>query len=317
MQIVTSLKSYVSSRGLLATVGMFDGVHLGHRHLLAELTRTAANKNFDSAVITFTSHPLEVLDSSRKPRMITSVAERLRLLEAAGVDYCFLIEFTEKLKEQTAQSFLEKLKEDIGLKGILAGFNNNFGKRGAGDLEESAEKAGVEFFRYFPLFIDSVAVSSSAIRKLLLDCDILKANALLGRDFSLTGTVIRGKQIGRTLGFPTANIAVDCREKIIPGNGVYACRAAVEGIEPMLLPAMVNIGTNPTVGPSGEISIEAHFIGLDKDIDLYGKSVVLFFVDYIRQEIRFPSLEILAEQLKEDSTRCLSILSEQQNNRPI
>lgn len=306
MQVITTYRA-PAPQGIIATVGMFDGVHLGHRHLLAELDRRAKEAGMASAVITFTWHPLEVIDITRKPRMLTTVAERLRLIESCGVDYCFLLEFTPCLMEQSASAFLRRLKETIGLKGIVAGFDNSFGKKGEGSLEESAKTVGVDFYRHTPLVVDSVKVASSEIREMILDRRIGSANRLLGRYFSVSGSVVHGRELGRTLGFPTANIEIGSCEKILPSEGVYACLAYIGQNGTCMWPAVVNIGTNPTVDDTGKYSVEAHLIGLD-NINLYGLTLNLLFVDFIRKENKFGSIEELAEQLGKDVRKCLETL---------
>ena len=304
MQIITSHNFRHPGKGFIATVGMFDGVHKGHRYLIELLRHLGEENDYEPLVVTFVNHPFTIVKSSSSPSLLSSVSERLRLIEKAGVNKCLLLEFTEELRKMSAFEFISFLKREFNVKGLLAGFNHRFGSdhdSSPFNLEESASRAGVNFYRGMEYsFNSSMKISSSHIRRLISKTDVEEASDLLGHPYELTGKVSEGRKIGRSIGFPTANLTPIVSEKIIPGNGVYATMARIDDENGLILPAMVNIGFNPTVSDQKISSIEAHLIGLPQGTNLYRHIITLYFYKFIRQEEKFESLEDLKKRLSLD-----------------
>lgn len=284
---------------------MFDGVHLGHAFLLSCLKAEAAGRGLRPAVFTFPAHPLSVIRPEAAPKLLSTPAEKLQLLREQGIamaDIGFM-PFNDELRRLTAEEFIAMLHKRYRVDFILRGFNNRFGTERSlspDDYRLIAARQGVELldatdFRHTSTGSD-LTVSSSEIRRYLLDGDIATANLMLGHTYNIYGRVEDGKKLGRTIGFPTANIRPLHDDKLIPADGVYICSALTGG---RLYRAMVNIGTRPTVdGINMRHTIEAHL--LDFDGDLYGKELTLSFYSRIRSEIRFDSLESLRRQLESD-----------------
>lgn len=306
MQIITDSNVKIGDK-IAVSVGVFDGVHIGHCHLLSELVRIAGSGGMASVAITFENHPLEVISRQSRPLSITSLSRRLELISASGVEYCRIMKFTPALKEMNSLSFLNLLQAQFSIGAVVAGYNNAFGRCGDLSVEEATRKLDIAFHRASPVSVGGLEVSSSTIRKLLSECRIPIANKMLGRCFELEGTVVHGKAIGRTIGFPTANIDVDVKDSVIPGRGVYACAAIIDNNNKEIYGAMVNIGDNPTVDEKGTLSIEAHLIGIPEGIDLYGHKLCLFFLDFMREECKFSSLDALKRQLERDCKMAANI----------
>ena len=294
-----------------AVVGMFDGVHLGHRHLLGRLKEEAALRGMSPAVFTFPTHPLSVVNPAIAPRLLTSPVEKLSLLADNGitVSQTAFITFDEELRRLSASDFMRMLHDRYAVDFILRGFNNRFGTERdltPTNYRRTAARCGIELMEADSFMLGGgeetpLPVSSSRIRQALEKGDIATANRMSGHPFRLTGTVVDGKRLGRTIGFPTANILPPHPWKLIPAHGVYVCAASLDGRR---MRAMVNIGTRPTVdGPDGRPTIEAHIIDFNGDI--YGKAITLEFHHRLRDEIRFTSPARLALQLEADreSTR--------------
>lgn len=294
----------------MLSIGMFDGVHPGHRHLLRQLVADAKRRGLASAVVTFDRHPLSLIRPDSCPRLLTTASERRKLLSAEGVDNVFVLPFDESTRRLTARQFMEvAVKPLVDVKAIMLGYDNGFGSDRLRDPEAYRavfEPLGIEILRSTKSAVDEngVAPSSSAIRNALASGDIPLASRLLGRDYSVSGTVVRGRQLGRTLGFPTANLQI-APEKLLPALGVYAARAIIDGdSRTQPVPALVNIGTAPTVnGADAEkIIVEAYLdLGADSDCpDLYGRIVTTEFVGRLRGEQRFPGLEELKSAIASD-----------------
>ncbi len=302
-----------NSRRRIAAVGMFDGVHAGHRFLLSGLRDAAAERGLDSCVVTFANHPLSVIAPDRAPRLLSTSLEKINLLGKTEIDSCIMLPFDERLRRLSAQEFMTLLRDEYGVASLMLGFNNSFGcdrSLSARDYVEIGAETGLEVLLATELPADGCHVSSSAIRREIASGDVLAASVMLGRDYSISGTVVEGKQLGRTIGFPTANIRVTDPTKLIPGNGVYAARAITA--DGTVYPAMVNIGHRPTVDTAGSpVSIEAHLIGLDRPI--YGEELTLCFIRYMRPEQQFDSVEALKSRLALDRLDLLSSISERIN----
>lgn len=282
----------------IAVVGTFDGVHRGHRFLIDFMLSQATNRGLEPSVITFAQHPLSIIRPQDVPPQLTTIDERMELLSSCGVETCILLEFDENLRQLSARQFLEMISRDYGVKVLVVGFNTRFGRDcvdGFEQYEEMGREVGVAIVKA-PEF--GSGISSSAIRKLILNKDIVSANAALGYSFSIEGVVTEGKQLGRTIGFPTANIVIADDKKLIPPFGVYIVEVYMSHLGKTYR-GMLNIGRRPTVDVAdAPISIEAHVI--DFDGDLYGKELRIEFLKFIRPEQAFDSLEALIAQLHHD-----------------
>lgn len=291
----------------VATIGMFDGVHRGHRLILDTLRDEAARRGAETAVVTFSNHPMTVVNPDRAPALLTPGDEKDRLLTEVGIDRLIINRFDRKMQEMSAHDFLQFLRDTHGVELLLMGYNNRFGHDrtlGFADYVAIGRESGIEIIQAPELRIRDMKVSSTVIRRLLTEGDVATATEMLGRPYDLTGKVVSGRQLGRTIGFPTANIAPESSDKLIPGPGVYACTATLD--DGRTFPAMVNIGTRPTVDPTDStLSIEAHLPGLAEDI--YSHSLTLRFIAFIRPEQRFESLEKLGQQLRLDRMKTIEL----------
>lgn len=308
MKIITNL-SIASSEQLVVTVGFFDGVHRGHQYIIEQLKKVAKGNGLKSAVITFRTHPRKELHSEFVPQLLTTLEERLDLLSKTGIDYCFLLDFNTDIQNLTAEEFIKTiLKEELNVHTLLIGHDNKIGKGRKEDFEKYVQygnEVNLKVIKTEESDYKGKQVSSSEIRRLMSEGDIAIANKLLGYNFLLTGKVVEGQQIGRKLGYPTANLEPTDSAKMVPANGVYATWASVEGQKYM---GMLNIGHRPTLieEPNKE-TIEVHILGFDQDI--YGKEVTLEIVKKIRGEQKFDSLKALKSQLDKDKKQIVKILN--------
>ena len=297
MQIVRGLESFPpDARPSVVALGTFDGVHLGHRAILGTAVTHAREAGLQALACTFEQHPIEILQPARAPRSITTVEERLALIAETGVDGVVVLTFTPELAAVEPEAFVkEVLLGRLRAQQVVVGFNHRFGRGARGDarlLQELASRLGFQAHVVPPLTVEGVPVSSSEVRTALQRGDVAEAARFLGRPYAIEGTVTSGAGRGRTLGFPTANVARD-GDLLIP-RGVYGCLAHVEGF---LHPSVVNIGVRPTFAET-TLAIEAYLI--DFAGDLYGRRMRLDFVLRLREEMRFPSVEDLKAQIARD-----------------
>lgn len=279
------------------TVGMFDGVHRGHGHVLRQLLAVAREEGVRPVVVTFDSHPRQVLHAEREEWLrLTTAEERLQRLEECGVEEVAMVHFTPQLAALSACDFFERvLLDKLRCKALVLGYDNAFGNRALGDFDRLpalAARRGVRVCVDTPLTVGGVEVSSTKVRRALWAGDVDRAATLLGYRYRLWGTVVKGRQVGRTLGFPTANVCLDDSTKVVPAAGVYAVR--VLGVEKW---GMANFGGQPTFGLEQTV-FEVNIF--DYDGDLYGKVLTVEFVDRIRDVRRFEGVEQLVRQLEED-----------------
>ena len=290
-----------------ATIGFFDGVHRGHQFMIDSLTTMAHAQGRQSLVITFDRHPRQVVHADYVPQLITTTDEKLQLLHATAADRIEVLHFDAQMAQLSAYEFMRQvLHEKYGVAMLLTGYDNRFGHNraeGFADYVRYGEEMGMTVLQNTPIDIDGLRVSSSLIRRLIVEGNITEASNCMGHPYSITGSVAHGFQEGRRIGFPTANIVPESAEKLVPGNGVYATRVSVEGGEWM--PAMLNIGTNPTFQRQ-QTTIEAHIIGFEGDI--YGRKVRVEFGRKLRDEQRFESVEALQKQLEADKKEVLMVL---------
>lgn len=286
---------------MIATIGFFDGVHIGHCHLINMLKKVARERGVEACVITFDRHPRQVVQPEWCPEMLTSLEEKTQLLKATGIDRCEVLHFDRKMANQSAHDFmLHTLKEKLGVSILVTGYDNRFGhnrSEGFEDYVRYGKEIGIEVIKGEELTDGSNNVSSSSIRRMLKEGRIEDATRCLGREYQLTGTVVGGEHIGRTIGFPTANIRPDDSSKLIPANGVYAVDVWSQAGDINRERAMLNIGTRPTFnGTATTIEVHIpHFAG-----NLYGSTLSIAFLRKIREERKFDSPEALVEQLNKD-----------------
>jgi riboflavin kinase/FMN adenylyltransferase len=294
----------------VVTLGTFDGVHRGHRALLDILVLRAQEAKGESVVITFSPHPRMVLDKDRaKLSFLTTMEEKKVLLENANIGHLIIIEFTDRFSNIKACDFIkEVLVGKIGTKDLIIGFNHHFGRKGEGDfntIRQCAESLNFKVEQVQGFHTEEGAISSTLIREALLKGMLDEANNLLGYSYFLSGTIVEGRKIGRSLGFPTANIKPVNEYKLIPGKGVYAVVVELEGKS---LPGMLSIGSNPTVNSDTSLrSIEVHILNFDENI--YGKTITVFFRKRLRDEIKFDNTDQLAEQMKLDKEQVMLLLT--------
>lgn len=292
----------------VASIGFFDGVHRGHCCLMEQVRQEAEERGLDAMLVTFDEHPRSVLHSDYIPELLTSTAEKLQLLRQKGMARIEVLHFTKEMSQLTAPEFMHDiLHERLGVRTLVMGYDHRFGRDG-GTMEQYTEwgkACGIEVLKAHELASDKV--SSSVCRRLLADGDVEEAARLLGHPYILQGTVVSGQQVGHELGFPTANIQ-PAPHKVIPRRGVYAVWVTIAGDETRH-PGMLNIGERPTIDSNRSITIEVNI--LDFDGDLYGKSLTLEFVRYLRPEQRFDSREALIAQIEHDKQQTLTIMDNQ------
>lgn len=306
MRIIDNIDSY-AGQPCVATIGFFDGVHRGHKCLIDKVCGIASDRGLESVLITFREHPLSVLRPQKAPFLLTTVEEKEYLLAETGADKVVMLDFTLGLSEMDAYSFMKTvLKEKLNVKVLVIGYDHHFGhdrNSGFNDYVRFGKEIGLEVVNAEALEIEGGAVSSSAIRSCLLNGDVAHASELLGYDYFLEGTVVGGFQNGRKIGFPTANVAVDSDEKLVPANGVYAVHAEVDGEK---FKGMLNIGMRPTFANGKNRSIEVFLFDFSGNI--YSEHVKISFHRRIRDERKFDSIEDLKQQLEVDEKECRRLM---------
>ena len=299
MEVFYDIDTY-SPTPCAVCVGVFDGLHLGHRALISQLADEARRRGLASVIVTFDPHPRIVLSKGNdRVGLLTTTAERVELFRSTGVDRVVVIPFTREFSDLTARQFISVwMRGRLDARFALMGYNHHFGSDDVDkeDYEALAASEGLEA-RHASAFMlpGGVKVSSSDVRRALSEGDVAGASRLLGRDYSFRGTVVHGDAIGRSIGIRTANVMPADKAKLIPADGVYAGLVSVDGAEPMR--AVVNVGTRPTVG-GRDRRVEAHIIGFDGDV--YGREAVISFHDRLRGEMMFEDLGALASQIRDD-----------------
>lgn len=289
----------LKGKQLAATIGFFDGVHLGHRFLINELKGIAQARNLPSAVITFPEHPRAILHSDYQPKLLNSFDEKLEQLATTGIDYCIVLDFTVELSRLTAQEFISSiLANRLHVKTLLIGYDHRFGRDRKDGFEQYVDygtACGMDVVKATPYDEGRTAVSSSEIRRLLQECRVEEAARLLTYPYQLKGCIVNGYKVGRKLGFPTANIQVDEPFKIVPGIGVYAVWVYLKGEK---YKGMLYIGDRPTLHNGNHITLEVNI--LDFSGDIYNNEITVAFIYHVRGDIKFGSLDELKEQLGRD-----------------
>ena len=309
MQIHYNLDNFVAVNPVV-TIGTFDGVHLGHREVISELKRISTLSEGDSVVFTFDPHPRIVIAPQEDSlRLLSTQKEKINLMEKIGIDHLVIYPFTREFSKLSYNEFVENiLVGKMNIASLVVGYDHRFGQGRKGDfnsLELLSNELNFKVEQLSELLVDNKVVSSTKIRLALEAGDILKANHFLGYRYSLSGKVIEGKQLGRKLGFPTANIETLDNHKLVPGDGVYAVFVQTGG---EIYKGMLNIGIRPTVNYNADHkSIEVHIFDFESDI--YNSEITLYFVSKIRDEQKFDGIVELQEQLVKDRILALSILS--------
>ena len=298
MNTYSSASKYNNPRASVVTIGTFDGVHIGHKVILNRLVTTAKKEDLDAVVLTFFPHPRMVLQTDSSIKLINTIEERKDLMSKTGLDHLIVHPFTKSFSRLTALEFVRDiLVNKLNIKKIVIGYDHRFGRnRNANieDLKSFGLTYGFDVEEISAQQLDEVAVSSTKIRNALKVGDIKTANTYLGYSFMLSGTVIKGKEIGRTIQYPTANIELSQDYKLVPKEGVYAVQSIIDN---KLVYGLTSIGTNPTVGGTLK-TIETHF--LDFNDNLYGKNLTIEFLSHIRGEKTFGSIDALKSAIQND-----------------
>ncbi len=308
MIIYEGLESIQPIPNAVVTSGTFDGVHRGHQSILARLTEVARTSGGESVLITYWPHPRTVVSNdSTNLKLLTTLDEKIDLLDQAGVNHLVVIPFTRSFSQLTSEEYIRQILIDkIGTKKLVIGYDHRCRRDREGGfdyIQEHQHEYGFTVEEIPRQDIEAVGISSSKIRAALNTGHIQTANQFLGRPYSLMGTIVKGRQLGRTIGFPTANMQVDDPAKLVPANGVYAVDVQYGG---QTLGGMLNIGFRPTVAGTNQ-TIETYVFDFDRDI--YGEHLTLRFRDFLRPEQKFEGLPALVAQLKQDETAARTVLS--------
>ena len=307
MRIYRGLDNLEKIRNAVVTQGTFDGVHLAHKIILSKVKQLAKNKNGESVVMTFEPHPRMVLKpNTHDLKLLTTLDEKIELLQKEGIQNLIVIPFTIEFSQIQSQAFIKQILVDkIGTKTLVIGYDHRFGKNREGSFEHLKNynnDYGFEVEEVSEQLVDEIAVSSTKIRKALNEGKITIAAKYLGRNYSIKGTVVKGRQLGRTIGYPTANLIVDSENKLIPSDGVYAVKVIVNS---NTFGGMLNIGNNPTVEGKGR-SIEVNIFDFSEDI--YNQSISIIFVNKLREEEKFNGLDALKTQLEKDKLLAIEVI---------
>ena len=308
MQVHYGIDSFQNKSNAIVTSGTFDGVHFGHQKILKRLIEIAKNSNGESVVITFWPHPRLVLNRDKTIKLLSTLDEKIKLLGNFGIEHLLVIPFNESFSKLSSEQFIQDiLIKAVGTKKLVIGYDHRFGKNREGSfeyLQKNAARLGFSVEEIPKQEIEEIAVSSTKIRNALQGGKIETATHYLDRPYELTGKVIKGNQIGRTIGFPTANIETEDYNKLIPKEGIYAMEIKVGE---QLFKGMLNIGIRPTVDDTGQKVIEANIFDFSKEI--YGETITLFFRKFLRSEKKFSNLDDLKMQLRKDRKKTIAFFS--------
>ena len=308
MKVYYGIQEFQKLKNAVVTSGTFDGVHLGHRKILNRLNEVAHQNNGESVVITFYPHPRSVISpDNQNVKLLSTLDEKIELLENSGVQHLLIIPFTREFSELSSEEFIQKiLVQTIGTKTLVIGYDHRFGRNREGGfdyLKANKARYGFEIEEISRQDIENMGVSSSKIRKALQEGDVPSADHFLGRNYSLSGVIVKGKQLGRTIGFPTANIQVREIAKLIPSDGVYAVKVYYKE---NAFGGMLNIGNRPTVDGTFQ-TVEVNIFDFDQEI--YGENLAVEFLQKIRNEQKFNGLDELKAQIAKDKITCKAILN--------
>ncbi|MDA7798942.1 bifunctional riboflavin kinase/FAD synthetase [Flavobacteriaceae bacterium] len=311
MKIIRSITAFNSSEKTIVTIGTFDGIHIGHQKILKDLIKTAKKEGKKSVLLTFFPHPRMVLQKDNKILLLNTIEEKSGLLEKMGLDYLIIHPFSKEFSRLTALDFVRDiLVNKLNTSRLIIGYDHHFGKNREGNIHQLKEYSLLYDFKVEEIpaqDIDDVSVSSTKIRTTLKEGNLKTANNYLGYHYMLNGTVVSGKKLGGTIGFPTANLEIKEPYKLIPKTGVYIIKTHINTV---LYTGIMNIGFNPTVLGKHQ-TIEAHLFDFNED--LYGKEIMIEFIYFLREEHKFKSIEELVVQLNIDKENAISYLS----NNPL
>ncbi|MET3880573.1 MULTISPECIES: bifunctional riboflavin kinase/FAD synthetase [Chitinophaga] len=310
MQVHRDLDHLPEFRKAVITIGTFDGVHAGHRFIIEQLEQAATACGGETVIITFDPHPREVLQPApNNIRLLTTLPEKIALLERAGIDHLVVVPFTKAFSEMAARSYLEDfLVARFRPHTIIIGYDHRFGHNREGGLElleAEQQQYGFTLVEIPQQIVHDLTVSSTKIRKSLQEGNIRLANELLDYTYFLTGKVVHGDKMGRQLGYPTANLHLSDERKLIPAEGIYAVNAQLSGSS-KLLPAVMSIGFRPTFNGT-DLRLEVHIFDFNEDI--YGQELTVHFVEYIRSNLKFDNIDALIVQMDKDSAQAKEILA--------
>ncbi|WKL45525.1 bifunctional riboflavin kinase/FAD synthetase [Flavobacterium sp. ZE23DGlu08] len=311
MKIFHSINDFSSTKKTILTLGTFDGVHIGHKKILKKLTQSRSvgteNQKYESLVLTFFPHPRMVLQEHSDIKLLNTIDEKIDLLEKIGIENLVIHPFDEAFSRLTAEEFVSNiLVNRFHIQKIVIGHDHRFGRNRTANIDDLiayGKEYGFEVEQISVQEINDISVSSTKIRNALLEGDMALANDYLGYNYFLTGSIIQGKQLGRTIGFPTANLKIEENYKLIPQNGVYIVKSIIDGQSVF---GMMNIGFNPTVNGQKQ-SIEIHYF--DFNADLYNQKISVSILQRIRSEQKFESVDLLKEQLEKDKKTALAFLN--------
>ncbi len=301
-----NLKDYNLTKPSVITIGTFDGVHIGHKKIINQLTSISSKNNLISILLSFFPHPKMVLQNDNELKLINTIQEKEGLLNSLNLDYLIIKEFTKEFSRLSALEFVRDiLVNKLNAKHIIIGYDHHFGRNRTANIEQLKEFGELYDFKVTEILaqdIDDIAISSTKIRKALINGEITLANKFLGYNFFFSGNVVHGNNIGKTISFPTANIKIDAPYKLVPKNGVYIVKTTIDN---QITFGMMNIGYNPTFNGKQK-SIEIHFINFNKNI--YDKTLTIEMILRIRNEIKFNTVDDLKKQLEQDKLSTLSYI---------
>ena len=290
----------------VATIGFFDGVHRGHRFLINQAKEVAAKDGLCSALVTFPVHPRQVIQTTYCPQLLSSPKEKVELLATTKVDYCILLPFTQELSLLSAREFMQLLRDKFNIRTLVIGYDHRFGHNRSDSFEDYCrygEELDIYIVRARAYTDGEDKISSSVIRQLLKEGEVSRAARFLGYNYYLDGTVVDGYKVGRKIGFPTANLQMDCPNKLIPSEGVYAVYVYVEGRK---WAGMLNIGHRPTLNNGTNLSIEVNILHFSDNI--YHKEMRIEFVKFLRPEEKFDTMDALIAQMHKDREETARLL---------
>lgn len=307
LKLFHSINDFQSTKKTILTLGTFDGVHIGHKKILERITQNTENGKYESLVLTFFPHPRMVLQEKSEIKLLNTITEKSKLLEATGIENLVIHPFNESFSRLTAEEFVHSILVDqFHIQKIIIGHDHRFGRNRTANIDDLiafGHEYGFEVEQISAQEIQDVSVSSTKIRKALNEGNMSLANDYLGYNYFLSGEVVQGKQLGRTIGFPTANIEINDEYKLIPKAGVYVVKVLIDQKE---VSGMMNIGFNPTVNGQKQ-TIEVNLF--DFNADIYGKKIQVSLLQYLRDEQKFGSVDLLKEQLHLDRKNALTFLN--------
>ena len=307
MKVVKSIENYSSKKKSIITIGTFDGIHIGHQEIIKSLVKESISKNALSLILTFFPHPRMVLNKDFSIKLIDTLKEKEKMFEKLGLNTLIIQPFTKNFANISSHDFTKEiLVKKLNVKKIILGYDHRFGKNRESNIEDLIELGLTYNFEVEVINakkINSINISSTKIRKAIELGDFNKANLYLGRHFEMNGKVVKGKGLGKKIGFPTANILIEENYKLIPNKGVYLIKAKIKN---KTYYGMMNIGNRPTLNGKDE-TLEINIFKFNENI--YGKRLTIFFLEKIRNEIKFDSIEKLGNQLLKDKDYCKGLIN--------